>query len=238
MQLIIALANTFRVTPFDVFFFIIAFLVVFFLYYFVPLRRLYEIGFGAIVGFGIYILLSVLLLENASIGTSGGLLPFGLSVFIISIAVYLVIILAVIFPLNGGLVISETTNPILYTVQFLFVGFFLVIGFSAVFVYMIEQAYVFRVGTVFVWLRDWEYYNQTIRFSSVFRFIMTNQNIIIPLAVLLMIYKIFFSNIVSAVVLSLIYNLSRVGFYKKNEDTSYRVEFHEVGGNADKNPEE
>lgn len=238
MQLINALAQTFRATPFDIFYFLMAFAGVFVLYYFVPLRRLYEVGFGAIVGMGIYILLSVLLLENSSLGTLGGLLPFGLSVFILSIAVYLVIILAVIFPLNGGLVISETTNPILYTIQFLFVGFFIIIGLSAVLVYMIEQAYVFRVGTIFVWIRDWPYYFETIRLSNIFKFIMTNQNVIIPLAVLLMIYKIFFSNIVSAVVLSLIYNLSRVGFYRKKDDSSYRVEFHEIGWSPEKSEEE
>ena len=67
MQLIIALANTFRATPFDVFFFLCAFLAVFLLYYFVPLRRLFEVGFGAIVGLGVYVLLSVLLLKNVDL---------------------------------------------------------------------------------------------------------------------------------------------------------------------------
>ena len=238
MQLIIALANTFRVTPFDVFFFLGAFFGVFLLYYFVPLRRLFEVGFGAIVGLGVYILLSVLLLKNTDLWTAGGMLPFGMSVFIISVAVYLVFILAVIFPMHGGLVISETTNPILYTLQFLFVSFFLIIGLASVLVYMIEQTYIFQVGTVFVWIRDWGYYQQTIRFSSLFKFIITHQNIIIPLGVVLMIYKIFFSNLVSAVVLSLVYNLSRVGFYRKKDDSSYRVEFHEIGGNSESSEEE
>ena len=72
-------------------------------------------------------------------------------------------------------------------------------------------------------------YVNTIRTSHVFQFIMSHQNIIIPLGVLLMVYKIFLANLVSAVVLSVVYNLSRVGFYKKKEDSSYRVEFHEVG---------
>lgn len=95
---------------------------------------------------------------------------------------------------------------------------------------MTEQTYIFKVGTIFIYLRDWDYYQNIIRFSSIFQFVMKNQNIILPLAVVLMIYKIFFANIVSAVVLSLVYNISRVGFYKKNQDSSYRVEFHEVGG--------
>ena len=166
------------------------------------------------------------------------MLPFGMSVFIISVAVYLVFILAVIFPMHGGLVISETTNPILYTLQFLFVSFFLIIGLSSVLIYMIEQTYIFQVGTVFVWVRDWSYYQQTIRLSSLFKFIITHQNIIIPLGVVLMIYKIFFSNLISAVVLLLVYNLSRVGFYRKKDDSSYRVEFHEIGGNSEPSEEE
>lgn len=232
MNLIVAIANSFSVTPFDVMFFLLAFIGVFVLYYFVPLRRLYEVAFGGIVGLGVYILLYVLLLENSALGTIGGLLPFGMSVFIVSVAVYLVLILPIVFPLQGGLVLSETTNPILYTVQYMFIGFFLIFGFASVLIYMIEQVYIFRVGTVFVWIRDWTYYAQTIRFSSVFRFIMTHQNIIIPLAVVLMLYKLFLSNLVSAIVLTIVYNLSRVGFYKRKEESAYRVEFHEVGANA------
>ena len=69
-----------------------------------------------------------------------------------------------------------------------------------------------------------------VRPSHLFQFVMSNQNIIIPLSVLLMIYKLFLSNIVSAVVLSIIYNLSNIGFYRQKNASSYRVEFHEVGG--------
>lgn len=232
MNLIVAIANSFSVTPFDVMFFLLVFAGVFALYYFIPLRRLYEVAFGWVVGLGVYILLYVLLLENSTLGTTGWLFPFGLSVFIVSVAVYLVLILPIVFPLHWGLVLSETTNPILYTVQYMFIGLFLIFGFMSVLIYMIEQVYLFRVGTVFVWLRDWAYYAQVIRFSSVFRFIMTHQNIIIPLGVVLMLYKLFLSNLVSAIVLTIIYNLSRVGFYKQKEESAYRVEFHEVGANA------
>ena len=55
---------------------------------------------------------------------------------------------------------------------------------------------------------------------------------IIPLGILLMLYKILLSNIVSAAILSIWYNLTNVGFYRKKEDSHYRVEFHEVGGSG------
>ena len=100
MKLIFAIANSFSVTPFDVMFGLLTFVGIFVLYYFIPLRRLYEVAFGAIVGLGIYIMLSVLLLENTPMGSTGGMLPFGMSVFIVSVAVYLVLILAVLFPLQ------------------------------------------------------------------------------------------------------------------------------------------
>ncbi len=46
-----------------------------------------------------------------------------------------------------------------------------------------------------------------------------------------MLYKLLLSNLVNAALLSVWYNLSNVGFYRKKEDAShYRVEFHEVGG--------
>lgn len=64
MDVIHAIANTFQATTFDVIFVIITVLLIFFAYYFLPLRRVYEIAFGAVVGLGVYILLSVLLLGN------------------------------------------------------------------------------------------------------------------------------------------------------------------------------
>lgn len=235
MQFIDSLAKAFRVTPFDIIFFFLAFAGVFILFYFVSLRKIYEVAFGAVVWLWVYILLKVLLLWNEPMWTSGGLLPFGLSVFIISIAVYFVLILAIIFPLHWWLVISETTNPVLYTLQFVILAWLLIISIFSIIIYMIEQAYVFQVGTIFVWIRDWSVYLQSVRVSYIFKFVMSHQNIIVPLGVLLMVYKIFLSNLISAIVLSIIYNLSRVWFYKKNEDSSYRVEFHEVGGSW--NPE-
>lgn len=98
---------------------------------------------------------------------------------------------------------------------------------------MIEQVYIFQPKTIFIYLRDWDFYQQIIRQSKVWYFLMTHQNIIIPLATILMIYKLFLSNLVSAVILSIIYNLSKVGFYRRENDTNYRVEFHEVGASAD-----
>lgn len=237
MKLINALATAFQATPFDVFYFFIASVVVFLLFYFIPLRKVYEVAFGAIVGLGIYVLLRVLLLENSALWTAGWLLPFNFSVFLISISVYFVIILAILFPLNWGLVLSETTNPVIYVAQYIFLGFFVFIGLSAVIVYMTEQVYIFQVWTVFSWLRDWDFYQHTIRASNVFRFIMSHQNIIIPLGVLLMIYKIFLSNIVSAIVLTIVYNLSKVGLYRKKEESSYRVEFHEIWWNSSNSDE-
>ena len=145
MQFIISLANAFKVTPFDIIFFLLAFAGVFSLFYFVSLRKIYEVAFGLVVGLGVYVLLKVLLLGNESMGTAGGLLPFGLSVFIISIAVYFALILAIIFPLHGGLVISETTNPVLYTLQYVLVAGFVIIGIFSILIYMTEQAYIFQV---------------------------------------------------------------------------------------------
>lgn len=180
------------------------------------------------IGLGIYILLSVLLLGNGPMGTSGGLFPFGFSVVIISIAVYAVFILAILFPLHGGLVISETTNQILYVLQYLFVGMFLSFSLFTVMIYMIEQTYVFQVGTIFTWFRDSAYYQQVVRPSAVFGYIMSHKDTIIPLGVLLMLYKIFLSNLVSAIVLSIAYNLAHISIYRRSDDTAYRVEFHEV----------
>lgn len=229
MGLVSAFAQTFQVTEFDVIFIFVLLFGTLVMYYFWTLHTLYEIAFGAIVGLGIYILLSVVLLGNGPLGTSGGIFPFPFSVLIISIAVYAVFILAVLFPLHGWLVISETTHKGLYIIQYLFVGILLLFTWVSILFYMIEQTYVFQVGTIFVWFRDSWYYQNIIHPSAIFGYIMSHKDTIIPLGILLMLYKLLLSNIVSAVILSIWYNLSHIGFYRKNEDTAYRVEFHEVG---------
>ena len=95
------------------------------LYYFIPINKVFEAAFGATLGIGIYILLSVLLLGNPPLGTEGGIFPFGFAVFIISLAVYLVFILAILFPIHGGLVISAPTQPVLYTLLYIGLSLFL-----------------------------------------------------------------------------------------------------------------
>jgi hypothetical protein len=101
MPLLSALAMTFQVTEFDVLIMGLILMGIIVLYYFVTLHRVFEAAFGAIVGMGIYILLMVLLVGNQLLGTDGSLFPFGFSVFLVSIAVYLVFILAILFPIHG-----------------------------------------------------------------------------------------------------------------------------------------
>lgn len=129
--------------------------------------------------------------------------------------------------------IAETTNQGLYILQFIFVGMFLVFSLASVVIYMTEQTYIFQVGTFFVWFRDSLYYQETIRTSAVWGYMIAHKDTIIPLGILLMLYKLLLSNIVNAVALSIWYNLAHIGFYKTKEDAAYRVEFHEVGGGDD-----
>ena len=101
MPILASLADTFQVTQFDIFIFGTTLFVTMLLYYFVSLHRIFEAAFGAIIGLGIYILLSVLLIGNPLLGSEGGLFPMGFSVFLVSISVYLVFVLAILFPLHG-----------------------------------------------------------------------------------------------------------------------------------------
>ena len=146
-----------------------------------------------------------------------------------SISVYLVFVLTILFPLHGGLVISEPTHPTLYTAIFVFVSAFLLFALGAVMIYMVEQSYVFHVGNLLTWFRDSPMYQEVVRKSWYYGYVMSHQNAIIPLGVVLMLYKLLLSNLVNAALLSVWYNLANVGFYRKKEDASYRVEFHEVG---------
>lgn len=64
MGILSSLAATFGVTEFDVFIIGAIVLASMILYYFISLHRIFEAAFGAIIGLGIYVLLSVLLIGN------------------------------------------------------------------------------------------------------------------------------------------------------------------------------
>jgi hypothetical protein len=232
MEFLDALAQTFSVTRFDAGLALMILLLAVIAYYFLSLHQVFEAAFGAMVGLGIYVLLSVLLLGNVPLGSAGGLFPFGFAVFVVSIAIYLVYILAVLFPMHGGLVIAEPTHPTLYTVLYFVTVVYFSVAMFATMIYMVDQAYIFHPGTIFVWFRDSIFYTEWVQKSVFYSWVITRQDTIIPLGILLMLYKILLSNIVSAAILSIWYNLTNVGFYRKKEDSHYRVEFHEVGGSG------
>lgn len=198
------------------------------LYYFISLHRLFEAAFWGIIGIWVYILLSVLLLWDPHLWSEGGLFPLWFSVFLVSLSVYLVFFLAVLFPLHGWLIISEPKHPTLYTLLFFFVAIFLLFSMGSVIIYLIEQSYIFKVWNIFTWLKWLPMYAEVVKPSSFYGFVMSHQYAIIPLAVVLMLYKLLLANIVTAAILSVWYNLANVWFYRKKDDSHYRVEFHEV----------
>lgn len=227
-----SLAATFQVTEFDIGLLGLMALLTLILYYYISLHRIFEAAFGAIIWLGIYILLSVVLVGNPLLGAEGWLFPLGFSVFLVSISVYLVFVLAFLFPLHGGLVIAEPTQPTLYSLLYFLVCYFLLFILWAICIYMIEQSYVFRVWNILTWIKDTPFYTMSIKPSWFYTYVIGNQNLLIPLGVVLMLYKLLLSNIINAALLSIWYNLANVGFYRAKDDAHYRVEFHEVGGHG------
>ena len=71
MEFLDALAQTFSVTRFDAGLALLILLLSLIAYNFLSLHQVFEAAFGAMVGLGIYVLLSVLLLGNAPIGSNG-----------------------------------------------------------------------------------------------------------------------------------------------------------------------
>jgi hypothetical protein len=67
---------------------------------------------------------------------------------------------------------------------------------------MVEQAYIFKVGTVFTLLKDTLFYTETVKPSYFYGFIMSSQALIIPGVVLIMLYKLLLSNTIVRVVFS------------------------------------
>ncbi len=228
MEFLDAIAQTFAITRFDAGIWLCILILAWIAYYFLTLHQVFEAAFWAMVWLGIYVLLSVLLLGNTIIGSNGWLFPFGFAVFVVSLAIYLVFILAILFPIHWWLIIAEPTHPTLYTVLYFFTTIFFLIALCATMIYMTDQTYIFKPGTFFVWFRDTTFYLQWVQKSLFYSWVIARQDVIIPLWILLMLYKILLSNIISAAFLSIWYNLKNVGFYRKKEDSTYRVEFHEV----------
>ena len=112
--------------------------------------------------------------------------------------------------------------------MYIFVSGYLLFAFGAILIYMIDQAYIFRVETIFIWIKTLPYYTDVIQKSWFYSYVLSHQNTLLPLGVVLMLYKLLLSNLVNAAALSIWYNLSHVGFYRSKNDASYRVEFHEV----------
>jgi hypothetical protein len=75
MEILSSLATSFGVTELDILILGIIIIGSMILYYFISLHRIFEAAFGAIIGLGIYVLLSVLLIGNPPLGTEGGLFP-------------------------------------------------------------------------------------------------------------------------------------------------------------------
>ncbi len=229
MNFIDGLALSFWVTSFDVIIGILFLGITGAFFQFWQMRQIFEAAFWAITWMAIYLVLSVLLLGNIDFNTTWDILPIGFALFIINISIYLVFILAIIFPIHGSLVLSIPSQPIIYLAQFFIVSIYFCFTIWAVLIYTIEQTYIFKAWTIFAYLKDIPYYTEVIRGSNYFRYVMEHKDTIIPLWVLLMLYKLLLSNIINAVLLSIWYNLSHIGFYRQNENPHYRVEFHEVG---------
>jgi hypothetical protein len=69
MEILSSLATSFGVTELDIVILGIIIIGSMILYYFISLHRIFEAAFGAIIGLGIYVLLSVLLIGNPLLGS-------------------------------------------------------------------------------------------------------------------------------------------------------------------------
>jgi hypothetical protein len=69
MEILSSLATSFSVTELDIVILGIIIIGSMVLYYFISLHRIFEAAFGAIIGLGIYVLLSVLLIGNPLLGS-------------------------------------------------------------------------------------------------------------------------------------------------------------------------
>ena len=76
---------------------------------------------------------------------------------------------------------NEPTQPLLYTLTYIFVAGYLIFTLGATCIYFIDQTYIFRVQTFLTWFHDTVYYVEIVKKSWFYSYTISHQNTIIPL---------------------------------------------------------
>lgn len=131
-SMVAQIATQFSITPFDVYVFF-GILVGMGVIAILGLTRAYNILFGTVLGIGIFVLFSTILAPELQTPETLSLISEAFAKTLIGSSVYLIFILAILVPINGGVSISLPGGILGKMFQTLLIGSILVLFLTAVF---------------------------------------------------------------------------------------------------------
>lgn len=131
-SIIAQIAQMLSITSLDVYVFF-GMLVIVLIIAFLGLARIYSTFFGTVLGIGIYVLFSTILSPELQTPETLSLVSDTFAKVLIGSSVYLIFILTILVPMNGGIVVNLPNSPAWKIFQTLALSISLVLFLLAVF---------------------------------------------------------------------------------------------------------
>lgn len=175
----------------------------------IGLARMYSIFFGIVLWMGIFVLFSTLLSPEFQTPETLSLISETFAQIIIGSSVYLIFILAILVPINGGVTITLPKNIWGRIFQTFFLSFLLVFFLLAVLLWLIEKNYIFfHTESAFILIKRLMFYEE-LQNSLLFSFIFSHLPTIIIFSIGFITYKMLFADIIAGLIMSIIENTKK-----------------------------
>lgn len=158
--------------------------------------KIYESLFWIILWISIFIVVQILLGYTWNDSYALTFMNEKIVKFIVWSSVYLIIILAILVPINWWFQGSTTKNPALKIWVTIFLASLLILLFSAILVWLIEQIYIFKIENAFSLLKKLPTFTNFLTWSKIYTFLISYINYIIVFWVFFVIYKLLFADII------------------------------------------
>ncbi|MDD2916594.1 MAG: hypothetical protein PHH70_01980 [Candidatus Gracilibacteria bacterium] len=222
LEAIIAqIATALSITPLDVYVFFGVFIALI-IFVAIGLTRIYSTFFGTVLGIGIYILFSTILSPELQTHETLSLISDTFAKVIIGSSVYLIFILTVLVPINGGVSVPLPKSPIGRIFQTFALSAGLILFLSAVLLGLIEKSYIFvHTDSAFALIKRFDLFSE-LQSSIFLAFVTAHLPTIIILSIGFIIYKMLFSEIIGAIIVSVLVSIknrrSSLGDYGDHGD--------------------
>ncbi|EKD66028.1 MAG: hypothetical protein ACD_49C00067G0014 [uncultured bacterium (gcode 4)] len=197
-QIILQIWNTLGLNPQNDVYILIWFFVFFIIFAILWTSKIYEALFWIVLWISIFIVVQILLWYSGNDSYSLTFMSEKIVKFIVGSSVYLIIILSILVPINWWFQGSSTKNPALKIFVTIFLSSLLILLFSAILAWLIEQIYIFKIDNAFSLLKKWPKFTEFLSWSKIYAFLISYIHIIIVFGVFYVIYKLLFADIVSS----------------------------------------